>query len=568
VSRFFLSAFVTPLLLAQADLILHNGKIITVDERFSVAQAVAVSKGRILAVGPNAEILKHRSSQTNVVDLQGKTVLPGLFDSHVHPTDAGLSEYRQPLPLLDSYASVQKYIREQAAKTPKGQWITVPRTFPTRLAEQKMPTREVLDVATEHPVMFDASYVVIANSLALRVSGITRDTPNPPGGEIVKDDKGEPNGILKNAQSLLKRPARRENFTEAERMNALEGMLKRYAAAGLTSVLDRAVSAEDITMYEKLRARGPLPVRVALTWRMPTNGSTEELVKRIQDAPFGAKSSDEWLRFAVFKITLDGGMTIGTAYQRHPYGPFGKQLYGKTDPDDRGQLFVSPDKLLAIMRAAHAKGWGLTAHSQGGGAIDALLDAFEGVNRETPIAASRSHVMHGSFQSPEAIARMKGMGVLADVQPAWLHHDGPALEKVFSDAGMKYFMPLRSYLEAGIKFAGGSDHMIGHDKNSAVNPYNPFMGMWTSVTRITSAGKTSHPEQKIGREDALRSYTIWGAYLQHEEKRKGSIEPGKFADMVVIDRDYLTCPENEIRNIQPLMTVINGSITYRSPALR
>jgi predicted amidohydrolase YtcJ len=558
-----LISFLAPLLLAEADLILHNGKIITVDEQFSIAQAVAVNKGRIVSVGSDAQVLAHRVPRTIVIDLRGKSVLPGLFDSHVHPIGAGLSESRQKLPDLGSYEAVQRYVRQRAKDTPKGQWIVVPRTFPTRLAERRMPTREVLDVATEHPVMFDASYVVIANSLALKVSGITRDTPNPLGGEIVKDENGEPNGILKNAQSLLKRSAATEKFTEAERLNALEGMLKMYAAAGLTSVLDRALTPDDIALYEKLRARGPLPVRVAMTWRMPTSGPTEELVRRIREAPYRADSTDDWLRFAVFKVTLDGGMTIGTAYQRQPYGPFGKQLYGKTDPQDRGQLFISPDKLAAIMKAAHAKGWSLTAHSQGGGAVDALLDAFEAVDREAPIAASRSHVMHASFQSPEAIARMKKMGVLADVQPAWLYHDGQALEKVFGDDGMKYFMPLRSYLDAGVKFAGGSDHMIGHNKNSAVNPYNPFMGMWTAVTRVNTAGHVSHPEQRIDRKDALRAYTIWGAYLQHDEKRKGSIETGKFGDMVIIDKDFMSCPESEIRNIQPLMTIVNGKILHR-----
>ena len=171
--------------------------------------------------------------------------------------------------------------------------------------------------------------------------------------------------------------------------------------------------------------------------------------------------------------------------------------------------------------------------------------------------------MHASFQSPEAIARMKRMGILADVQAPWLYLDGPALEKVFGYDGMKYFYPLRSYIDAGIVIAAGSDHMIGHDKNSAVNPYNPFLSLWTQVTRLTTAGKVMHPEQKITRAEALKTHTIWAAYLQFAEKERGSIEPGKLADMVVIDRDYLTCPEAEIREIQPLMTVIDGRVVYR-----
>lgn len=541
---------------ASADLILHNGKIITVDGRFSVAQAVAVSAGRISAVGTNQAVLRERGPKTEVVDLGGRTVLPGLIDSHVHPLGAGLSEFRQPLPKLDSYAAVQRYLLDRAKATPKGQWIVVPRTFPTRLAEMRMPTREVLDVATEHPVAFDASYVWIANSLALKMSGIDRNTPNPPGGEIVKDTSGEPNGILKNAQRLLKIPRSSESYTEEERLTALEGMLKRYVAAGLTSIVDRSLSEKEISMYDKLRKESRLPLRVIMTWRPDASPSTEELLKVVQNGP--APGGDDWLRLGIFKLTLDGGMTIGTAFQRAPYGAFGAQLYGKTNPDDRGQLFIEAVKLRTVLGAARDRGWSLTAHSQGGGAIDALLDAFEAIDKRSPIAPSRSHLMHASFQSPEAIARAKKMGVLADVQAAWLYLDAPALEKVFGDNGMKYFFPLRSYLDAGVTIIGGSDHMIGHDKNTAVNPYNPFLGIWTSVTRKTTAGNVVHPEQTISRQEALKSYTINGAYMVGAEKVKGSIEPGKVADLVVIDRDFMTCADDELARIEPLTVYIEG----------
>ena len=241
-------------------------------------------------------------------------------------------------------------------------------------------------------------------------------------------------------------------------------------------------------------------------------------------------------------------------------GDFGRQLYGKTNPEDRGQLFESPQALLEIMKAGRDKGWQLTCHCQGGGAIDGFLDAMEALNKEKPIAPTRSHLIHASFQSPEAIARMKRMGILADVQAAWLYLDAPALERVFGEEGMRYFFPLRSYLDAGIVVAGGSDHMIGYDKNRAVNPYNPFMGLWTSVTRRTIRGTVIHPEERVTREEAPKMHAIWGAYRQFSEKKKGSIEPGKLADLVVIDRDYLTCPEDQIRDIQPVMVIVDGRI--------
>jgi hypothetical protein len=548
---------------AEADLILHNGKIVTVDAGFSVQQAVAIRGDRIAAVGSDQAILNaERGAHTKLIDLHGRMVLPGLFDSHVHPLGGALSEFRAPLPVLDSFAAVQSFIRQQAAKTPPGEWIVVPRTFPTRLRELRMPTREVLDVDTAHPVMFDASYVVVVNSLGLKRSGITRDTPNPARGEIVKDAHGEPNGILKNAQSLLKGLKPEGQFTEREQLQALEEMLQRYVAAGLTSIGDGAVQENEIRLYRTLKAQNRLPLRVTMTWWHNAAKPIEELRKEIQSADVTTNSGDEWLRFGAFKINVDGGMTIGTAFQREPYGPFGAQLYGKTDPQDRGQLFESPEKLLAILRIARDAKWQLSAHCQGGGAIDGFLQALAALDRESPIAPTRSHLIHASFQSPAAIAEMKRMGVLADVQPAWLYLDSPALEKVFGSDGMRYFFPLRSYLDAGIGIAGGSDHMIGHDKNSATNPYNPFLGLWTAVTRLNTRNEVVHAEERITRAEALRMYTTGAAYRHFAENSRGSIERGKLADLVVIDRDYLTCPEEEIRRIEPIAVMIGGRIVH------
>ena len=548
------------LLAADADLILHGGKIVTVDAAFSVREAVAMKQGKITAVGSNAIVLKdQRGPSTRVIDLKGQTVLPGLIDSHVHALGAGLSEFRGKLPPLDSYAAVQAYLRERARVTPKGKWIVVPRTFPTRLKEMSMPTREVLDVLRDHPVIFDASYVWVVNSKALEVSGITRDTPDPPGGQIVRDERGEPNGILRNATSLLKNTERTEAFTREEKLSALEAMLKRYVASGLTAVSDRAVTSEEIDLYRALRRESKLPLRVVMTWRLPTNAPPEQLAKRIRDAGFTTRTGDDWLKFGAFKVTLDGGMTIGTAYQRHPYGAFGRQLYGQTDPDSRGQLFIGPEKLLAIMSAARDAGWQMTAHSQGGGAIDALLDAWESLNRQKPIKRTRSHLMHASFQSPQAIERVARLGIGVDVQPQLLNYDGDALSRVMP---MKDFFPLRNYLNAGIRPVAGSDHMIGHDKNGAVNPYNPFFSMWMMVTRRTRSGAVIEPGQRVTREEALKMHTIWAAEMQFAEDVRGSIEPGKLADLVVIGTDFLRCTEDEIKAMEPMMTIVDGKITY------
>ena len=556
------------LLLASAlpaqDLAIHNGRIVSADAAMTVHEAVLIRDGRIRAVGTSARIVEQAQSQNvPLLDLEGRMALPGLVDAHVHALGAGLSEYREGLPPLDSFAAVRDYIRKRAKKTPKGEWIVVPRTFPTRLAEMRMPTKDVLDATKDHPVLFDASYSVVVNSKALEMSNITRYTANPPGGEIVVDENGEPNGILKNARGLLRGLEREADFTREEKLEALEAMLRRYVEAGLTAVGDRAVNDESIGLYRELHEQGKLPLRVVMTWRPGADRPFEEILRDLKQADFTTGTGDDWLSFGAYKVTLDGGMTIGTAYQRHPYGPFGRQLYGMTNPDNIGMRFVGPEKLLAIFRAARDRGWQLTAHAQGGGAIDTFLDVMEEMNKDRPIAKERHHLMHASFQSEEAIRKAARLGVLADVQSPWLYHDGPALEKVMGHEGMEYFFPLRTYIEHGVLLAGGSDHMIGFDKNNAVNPYNPFLQMWYAISRSRSTGEPLYTNERITRQEALRMHTNWAAYLQFAEDDRGSVEVGKFGDLTVIDRDFFECPEEQIRDIEPVMTIVSGRIAYQ-----
>lgn len=547
---------------ADADLILHNGKIITVDSAFSVREAVAVKAGLVTVIGSNAEVLRERGPATRVIDLKGKTVLPGLIDSHVHITGSALSEAQAKLPVFDSIRTIQDYIRQKAKTTPAGEWIVVPRTLPPRLKEMRMPTKADLDVTRVHPVAFDGSYVWSANSLALKMSGITKDTPDPPAGQVGKGADGEPNGILRNAAHLLKGVPSLEQGQDAQKAAAVEKLLGLYAAAGLTSVADRAVEPHEVKFFQTMKAQGRLPVRVALTWRINSNPPVEELEKQIRETALKTNDGDDWLKMGSFKVTLDGGQSVGTAYQRVPYGPFGKQLYGQTDPHARGMLFVPPDKLLRIFRAARERGWQLTAHVQGGAAIDILVDTFEKLNAEKPLAPSRSHVMHGSYMSLETIQRMKRLGVTVDVQAAWLHLDGPALSRVFGAGNMRYFFPLRTFIDNGINVAGGSDHMLGHDKNHAVNPFNPFLNMWMAITRRTTEGVTLYPEEAITRQEALKMHTVWAAWQEFSETKKGSLETGKLADLVVIDRDFLTCSVEDIRRIEPLLTIVGGKAVY------
>jgi predicted amidohydrolase YtcJ len=544
---------------ADADLIFHGGKVVTADAAFTVAEAVAIKGDRIVAVGTSRDVLdRERGAQTRVIDLKGRTVLPGLMDSHTHPPGAALSELTNEFAVIRSFDDIRNYIRKQAARTPKGEWIFVPKTFPARLKEMRMPTREVLDATEDHPVFYDASYANAVNSYALKMSGITRATPDPPheGARIIKDASGEPNGILTGrATELLKNLSRRaERFSEQQRLDALEAMLKRYAAAGLTGVTDRGVGEESIQLYNKLKAAGRLPIRVVMTYRP----SLEQLKK----STYRSGQGDDWLKFGSFKVGLDGGINAGTSFMREPWQPYSAELFGFYDPKMRGDLRMPFEQLAVIMRVAWEQGWPLSAHSQGSASTEGLLDVWERLDKEKSIAPSRSHPIHASFLTPGIIARAKRLGVVFDVQPDWFYFDGAAMSKVVSAEALRYFNPYQSLVKAGVLFGGGSDHMIGWDKNTAINAYNPFLGMYAAITRKTFQGVVIHPEEKLTREQALRMYSSWGAFLNHAEKERGSIETGKLADLVVIDRDYLTCSEEQIKDITPVMTIVGGRMAY------
>jgi predicted amidohydrolase YtcJ len=295
-------------------------------------------------------------------------------------------------------------------------------------------------------------------------------------------------------------------------------------------------------------------------------GSPEQVRQDIERIPFVTGMGDEWFRVGPIKVIADGGILIGTAYLREPYGEH-TAIYGYHDADYRGVLSVPRENLIEMARVANRLGWQMTAHTTGGGATDALLDAYEAANRDRPIADRRFTVTHGNFPNPQAIERAKRLGVAFDSQPAWLHLDGPAIKDVFGPARMKDFLPLRSLFDAGVIVAGGSDHMIRFDSRTAINPYNPFFGMWMAITRRLADGTVLGTDQTITREQALRMWTLNGAWMTFEEKLKGSIEPGKLADMVVISKDFLGCPVDDIKDIDALLTIVGGQIVYRNKAM-
>ena len=544
------------------DLIVHHGKLVTVDERFSIAEALAVKGDRIQAVGPNETILKLAGPQTKLVDLKGRTLIPGLCDSHVHAPGAAMYEFDHPIPEMDTVGDVLKYIAARAETLDDGDWIVVSQVFITRLRDQRYPNRRELDAAApKNPVIFSTGPDCSCNSLALELSGIDRNFEITDGkaGKIEKDPTtGEPTGILRNASRFVKSKAKSKPVTLEDRTRRLKDLFADYNAVGLTSVADRAAGDDSINAYSRLKETGELTCRVFLSYGVNGMGSREDVERGIQkaaDHPLHQYDNLLWLRG--IKVFLDGGMLTGSAYLRQPWGV--SDIYSITDPDYRGIRFIPQEELVHMARYTLKRDLQFTAHSVGDGAIHALIDAYAEINKELPVRPCRPCITHCNFMSLEAIQQMQQLGVVADLQPAWLWLDGATLRKQFGNERLTYFQPYKTLFEQGVVVGGGSDHMQKIGSLRSVNPYNPFLGMWTALTRMPR--RTSEPlhlEQAISREQVLRLYTINNAWLTFEETQKGSLEPGKLADFVVLKQDLLTCPLDEVRNITVDETYLGG----------
>jgi predicted amidohydrolase YtcJ len=554
------------------DLIVHNAKLVTVDPQFRIAQAMAVRGDRIVSVGANAEVLATKGANTKLIDARGKTVLPGLMDSHVHAANASMYEFDHEIPTMETIADVLRYIKSRAAVVPKGEWITLSQVFITRLREQRYPTRAELDsVAPDHPVIFSTGPDASVNTLALKVSGITKETKAPPGrpGKVELDPKtGEPTGILRTSSQFVKgaRSARRP--TVEDRLRRLKMMLADYNSVGLTSIAERNADEDDIELYTKLREQNELTCRVFLSAHIEPAQAWEKVEAQIRKyASHPLHREDSWLWLRGVKAFMDGGMLTGSAYMREPWGL--SKIYSITDPNYRGMRYIEPEPLYRAVRLALQNDLQFTAHSQGDAAVHALVDAYERVNREFPVRPQRPCVTHSSFMSPEVIEKMRDIGAVLDMQPAWLERDGGTLRAQFGEARMRYFHPYKSLFEAGVVVGGGSDHMQKIGSMRSINPYNPFYGMWTTLVRQPRwTQKPLHVEERISREQAIRLYTMNNAFLLFAEKEKGSLEPGKLADFIVLEQDILTCPLNQVRSIQVAETWVGGKQVYRSAAKR
>jgi predicted amidohydrolase YtcJ len=549
--------------LAQAqppDIILHHGKIATVDRAFSIRQAIAIRGERILAVGTNDEVLATKGDATRVVDLGGKFVLPGLIDSHTHPTGAAMHEFDHPVPDMETVADVLAYIKSRAAALPEGNWISVSQVFITRLKEQRYPTRAELDAAApKHPVVFSTGPDAMLNTLALKESGIDKDFQVTGAGYIEKDPKtGEPTGLLRSCSRYIKSKSSSKSATSEEKLDRLVQLIRDYNSVGLTCVADRNASPGAIDQYQQLKNDGRLSLRMRISHAVDGSGKLEAIQETIRGiAKHPLRKEDPALRIVGIKCFLDGGMLTGSAYMRQPWGL--SDIYLIRDPEYRGVLMIEPDKLNAIVKTTVESGLQFTAHSVGDGAVHTLLNAYEETNKTTPVRPTRGCITHCNFMSREAIEQMARLGVVADIQPAWLYLDARTLTAQFGDQRLRYFQPLKTIFEHGVIVGGGSDHMQKIGSLRSINPYNPFLGMWVTLTRRAHwFDGQLHPEEALTREQAIRFYTANNAYLVFLEDQIGSLEPGKLADLIILDRDLLTCPTDDIKDAKVLSTYLGG----------
>ncbi|MFC1802343.1 amidohydrolase [Thermoproteota archaeon] len=538
----------------MADLALINGKIITVDEEFSIAEAIAVKNGKVQLVGTTGKVKELVGSETNLVELKGRTVMPGLYDSHLHVVGTGsaLQMINCRTPPIMSVEDLKKLVAEKVKRVELGEWILGRGWDQAKLAEKRNPTRYDLDeVAPDNPVVLTRTcgHLLVANSLALEIGGISKDTPQPVGGRIVKDENSEPTGVLEEgpAMNLVRNQIPPEGISDY--ISQIETACKAFNEVGITSVIDAGNTEDQMVAYQLLKMGGGLTVRTNMMLAaIQKSESIEDSVKRIENFPMLTGMGDDVLRFQGLKILIDGGIGGRTALLREPY---------ENDPDDYGLLTVPVENLQKLVDAANRRGMLCGIHCAGGKAMDIALNAYKETNKIKPIKGRRFYLIHAYQPSEENFEECREMGIIVASQPSFLYYLGDSYLENIGHERSKWLKPHRAWIDEGIIVGGGTD--------SPVTPYLPFPSIWASIARRTEVkGSQMGTEQKITREEAIRMYTINSAYLAFEENIKGSLEPGKLADMIVLDRDILTCIEDDIKDIKVLTTYLCGQVVYEA----
>ena len=533
------------------ELVLVNGKVLTMDSRSTVTEAVAVRDGKILAVGNNATIKPLAGPQTRVIDLAGKAVVPGLIDTHAHFKAAGLGDYVVNLGRAKNVAEALEAIKTFVAKKKPGEWIVTGGWHPpSQLAEKRYLTRQEIDsVSPDNPVYLrTVGHFSMANSIALQKAGIDKTTPNPSGGSFEKDAAGELTGVLvETAIPLVENLV--PPYSEDDEIRQYTLAEKALNSFGITSVVEGATSPLDLRTLEKIVLSGKATLRVGAMFRPepPAEMSAWETIMSGNGAASGF--GDDWLRFGGIKIFYDGGMTLKTALMR--------DVYPESHDHYHGIAQQTPERLKQLVSIANKFNWRVGVHVVGDLGIDHALDAFEAADKEKSIKDQRFVLIHASLIRSEQMERARKLGVRIDFQNVFMWDKAATVERFLGKATADRALPTRTLIEKM-----GMDN-LGAGTDFPVNPINPFLNMYIMVTRKDPAGKVYGASEAISREQALRLYTSSASHYMFDEGRKGTLEPGKLADLAVLSADPMTVPDEQIKDIKADMTMVGGKIVFQ-----
>ena len=531
-----------------ADLVIVHGHVWTVDAENSRAEAVAVHNGRIVAVGSDREIAKWIGPATKTIDAQGKSVLPGFIDAHVHFSSGGGEISSVHLREANTPQEFARRIGEQAKKLRKGEWMLGGTWDHELWGGTPLPSHDWVDSLTPDTPVFVSRYdghMAMANALALRLAGITRDTKDPPGGTIVRDQDGHPTGLLKDAaMNLVYRVI--PPPSEEQLLRMIHAAMDEARRFGVTSIHDIS-STEDVRAYQTLAARGELTLRIySITplpqWQAPATAGIR--------AGFG----NDWIHLGALKGFADGSLGSTTALFEKPYDDA---------PETSGlpnEMMLPEGNMLKMALGADKAGLQLAVHAIGDKANRIMLDIYAEVAKQNAARGDRRwRIEHAQHLRPEDFARFGQLAVIASVQPYHAVDDGRWAEKRIGHERAKTTYAFRTFLNHGVRLAFGSDWTVA--------PLDPMLGLYAAVTRATLDGKNPggwFPEQKLTLEEALQAYTMGSAFAEFREKEKGSLTPGKLADVVVLDSDLFAMAPEKIKDAAVRYTIVGGKVVYQA----
>jgi len=528
------------------DLLIMNASVHTMDDTQPMATAIAVSGNRIVAVGATDELQPYAGPKTRIINAQGRNVFPGFNDAHVHFLMGGFSLSNVDLRDAQSPEEMARRLGEYAKKLPKGRWILGGNWDHERWAGAPLPTKEIIDAATPaNPVWVNRldGHMALANSLALKLAGVTKETKDPPGGVVVKDSKtGEPTGVLKDAaENLVQRAVPEKSFEEKHA--AAQAATDYAAKMGVTSLTDMS-AGEDVGLYQYMLERGELKTRI---YAIRSIVSWEALAKTGVRGAFG----NDMLRIGGLKGFADGSLGSTTALFFEPYND---------SPNTKGLLFdqmLPEGTMLKRVEGADKAGLHVMIHAIGDEANMRILDIYEQVTRENGPRERRFRIEHAQHLRTNEIPLFGHQKVIASMQPYHAADDGRWCEKRIGPERAKGTYAFRSLLNTGAVLAFGSDWTVA--------PLNPLTGIKAAVTRQTLDGKNPNgwiPEQKLTIDETVRAYTVGSAYAEFADKVKGSLMPGKLADLVILDRDIYKVDPGQIDQARVVLTVCDGKIVY------